>query len=114
MMVDPAAPQATFTSPLPNVVTATTGTTATVRWTETVATGTHIVSRSLVTERAAQAAAGTCAGAQWATLTSTTSASPVSSAGLGKLFCYRYRLVLTDSAGHKSTTISADLIGPSA
>ena len=114
MLVAPAAPGATFTSPVPNVVTPITGTTATVRWTETPVAGTHIVSRSLVTERAAQAAAGTCAGAQWSTLTSTTAASPVSSGGLGKLFCYRYRLVLTDSAGHKSTTVSGMVLAPSA
>jgi hypothetical protein len=114
MLVDPAAPTATFTNPIPGAVTAIGGTTATVRWTETLTAGTHLISRSLVTERAAQAAAGTCAGAQWGTLTSTNSASPVSSTGLGKLFCYRYRLVLTDSAGHKSTTVSAVLMGPAA
>jgi hypothetical protein len=112
MLVDPAAPTATFTSPLPNVVTPITGTTATVAWTEKLAPGTHIVSRSLVTERATQAAAGTCAGPQWGTLTSTSAPSPVSSTGLGKLFCYRYRLVLTDSAGHKGTTVSGVLMGP--
>ena len=114
MLVDPAAPTATFASPVPNVVSAVTGTTATVRWTETPAAGTHIVSRSLVTERATQAAAGTCAGVSWGTLTSTTAVSPVTSTGLGKWFCYRYRLVLTDSAGHKSTTVSAVLMGPAA
>jgi hypothetical protein len=114
MLVAPAAPTATFSSPLPNVVTALSGTTATVRWTETAAPGTHIVSRSLVTERAGQVAAGTCAGVQWGTLTSTTAASPVSSIGLGRLYCYRYRLVLTDSAGHTSTTVSGILMGPSA
>jgi hypothetical protein len=47
-------------------------------------------------------------------VTSVNSPSPVSSVGLGKLFCYRYRLVLTDSAGHKSTTVSAVLMGPAA
>ncbi|MGD0019614.1 MAG: SpoIID/LytB domain-containing protein [Candidatus Limnocylindrales bacterium] len=112
MLVDSAAPQATFSSPPPSVVTAITGTAATVRWTETVAPGTHIVSRSLATERAAQTGAGICAGAQWGTITSTTSASPVSSTGLGRLFCYRYRLVLTDSAGHTGTTVSGILMGP--
>ncbi|MGD0861385.1 MAG: SpoIID/LytB domain-containing protein [Candidatus Limnocylindrales bacterium] len=114
MLVDPAAPSATFTSPAPNVVTAIGGLSATVRWTETPTPGTHIVSRRLVTERAAQPAAGTCAGAQWSTLRTTTSASPVSSTGLLKLYCYRYRLVLTDSAGHKSTTVSGDLKTPAA
>ncbi len=114
MLVDPAAPTAAFTNPIPSAVTAIGGTTATVRWTETLTAGTHLISRSLVTERAAQAAPGTCAGAQWSTLTSTNSASPVSSTGLGKLFCYRYRLVLTDSAGHKSTTVSAVLMGRAA
>ena len=114
MLVDPAAPTGTFTTPIPGVVTALSGTTATIRWTETLVSGTHLISRSLVTARAAQAAAGTCAGALWATVTSVNSPSPVSSVGLGKLFCYRYRLVLTDSAGHKSTTVSAVLMGPAA
>jgi hypothetical protein len=113
MLADPAAPTATFTSPPPNAVTALSGTTATVRWTETAAPGTHIVSRSLVTERAIQIGAGSCTGVQWGTLTSTTAASPISSTGLGRLYCYRYRLVLTDSAGHKSTTVSGILMGPS-
>jgi hypothetical protein len=114
MLVDPAAATASFTSPPPNAVTALSGTTATVRWTETAAPGTHIVGRSLVTERAIQIGAGSCTGVQWGTLTSTTAASPVSSTGLGRLYCYRYRLVLTDSAGHKSTTVSGVLMGPSA
>jgi hypothetical protein len=111
MLVDPAAPLATFTSPTANVVTALSGTTATVQWTETVAAGTHVVSRILYTDRAAQAAAGTCMGGQWGGWTSTTAASPVASTGLAKLYCYRYRLVLTDSAGHKGTTVSAVLMG---
>ena len=111
MFVDPAAPVAIFTSPAPTAVTALTGTSWTVRWTETPASGTHIVSRSLVTERAYEATAGTCAGAAWGTLTSTTAASPVTSTGLARLGCYRYRLVLADSAGHKSTTLSGVLMG---
>jgi hypothetical protein len=111
MLVDPAAAVATFTSPAPTAVTALTGTTWTVRWTETPASGTHIVSRMLATERSFQAAAGTCTGGAWSGLTSTTAASPVSSSGPGRLGCYRYRLVLTDSAGHKSTTISGVLMG---
>jgi hypothetical protein len=111
---DPAAPTAAFTNPIPNVVTAIGGTTATIRWTETTPAGTHLVSRALYTERAAQPAAGTCVGTLWTSIASTSSPSPVSSVGLGKLFCYRYRLVLTDSAGHKSTTVSAVLMGPSA
>ena len=114
MLVDAAAPQATFTSPPPNVVTAIGSATVTVSWTETVASGTHIVSRSLSTERSAQAGAGTCAGAQWGAIASTTSPSPILSTGLGRLFCYRYRLVLTDSAGHTSTTVSGVLQEPSA
>ena len=114
MLVDPAAATAAFTSPAPNVVTATDGTTATVSWTETPAGGTHIVSRVLTTERAAQPAVGSCAGAQWSTPTSTTAGSPVSVDGLLKLDCYRYRLTLTDSAGHTSTTISGELLTPSA
>jgi hypothetical protein len=114
MLVDPAAATAAFTSPAPNAVTAIGGTTATVRWTETPAGGTHIVSRKLTTEWAAQPEAGTCAGTQWSTLTSTTAGSPVSVGGLLKLYCYRYRLALTDSAGHTSTTISAEFRAPSA
>jgi hypothetical protein len=85
-----------------------------VSWTETPAGGTHIVSRVLTTERAAQPAVGSCAGAQWSTPTSTTAGSPVSVDGLLKLDCYRYRLTLTDSAGHTSTTISGELLTPSA
>ena len=48
------------------------------------------------------------------TLTATTAGSPVSVSGLVKLDCYRYRLTLTDSAGHTSTTISGELLTPSA
>jgi hypothetical protein len=114
VLVDPAAPRATFTSPPPNAATAITGTTATVSWTETPAAGTHVVSRSLVTEQAPQPGAGTCAGAIWGTRTTVSSASPYSSTGLARLTCYRYRLVLTDSAGHKSTTVSGVLVGPTA
>ena len=112
MLVDPAAPTASFTNPIPGAVTALGGTTATVRWTESLTAGTRLVSRALFTERASEAAAGTCAAAVWSTIASVTTASPVSSVGLGTLFCYRYRLVLTDSAGHKSTTVSAVLMGP--
>ena len=114
MLAGPAAATAVFTSPAPGAVTATTALSATVRWTETPAAGTKIVSRSLVTEWAAQPEAGTCAGAEWSTLRTSTTASPVSSTGFLKLYCYRYRLVLTDSAGHKSTTVSGDLRTPSA
>jgi hypothetical protein len=114
MLVDPAAAAAAFTSPAPNVVTATGDTTATVSWTETPTGGTQIVSRELTTEWAAQPVAGTCAGAQWSTLTSTTAGSPVSVSGLLKLYCYRYRLTLTDSAGHTSNTYSGELLAPSA
>lgn len=114
MLVDPAAATATFTSPAPNAVTAIGAATATVLWTETPAGGTSIVSRRLTTEWAAQPEAGTCAGAQWSTLTSTTAGSPVSVSGLLKLYCYRYRLTLTDSAGHTSTTISGEWLTPSA
>jgi hypothetical protein len=110
-LVDPAAPKAAFSNP-PLAVTALGGTSYTVRWTETPAAGTHIVSRTLQTERAFQPVAGTCAGTPWALLTSTTAASPVTSTGLTKLACYRYRLLLTDSAGHKSVTYSGILRGP--
>jgi hypothetical protein len=109
-LVDPAAPKAAFTSP-PTAVTALSGTSYTVRWTETPAAGTHIVSRTLQTERAFQPIAGTCAGTPWGLLTSTTAASPVTSTGLGKLGCFRYRLILTDSAGRKSVTYSGVLLG---
>lgn len=114
LLVDPAAATAAFTSPAPNAVTATAVTTATVIWTETPASGKHIVSRRLTTEWAAQPEAGTCAGAQWSTLTSTTAGSPVLVGGLLKLYCYRYRLTLTDSAGHTSNTYSGELLTPSA
>jgi hypothetical protein len=113
-MVDPAAPAATFTSPLPNVLTALTGTSVTVRWTESPAAGTHLVSRSLAIEQAVQAAAGTCTGAIWGVRSTTNSPSPVSSTSLSKLYCFRYRLVLTDSAGHKGTTVSGVVMGPPA
>jgi hypothetical protein len=114
MLVDPAAPKATFTNPIPGAVTAIGGTTVTVRWTETLAPGTHLLSRSLAIERGVQPAAGTCAGAQWSTLAYSNAPSPYASTGLGKLFCYRYRLVLADSAGHKSTTVSGVVMAPSA
>jgi len=113
MRVDAAGPRATFSSPLPDVVTTTTSSSVTVGWTETVTSGTHIVSRRLSTERSAQAGAGTCAGAQWVAIGTTAAASPVSSTGLGRLYCYRYSLVLTDSAGHTSTTVSAVVQEPS-
>jgi hypothetical protein len=114
MYVDPAAPKAVFSTPPPTGVTSITGTSYTVRWTETPASGTHIVSRILYTERAFQPVPGTCTGASWGAISSTSAGSPVSSTGLARLGCYRYRLVLTDSAGHKSTTLSGVLMAPSA
>jgi hypothetical protein len=112
-MVDPLAPTATFSSPA-SAVTAITATTATVRWTETLAPGTTLKSRKLTTELAAQPEAGSCAGASWVAGGSTTIASPVPVSGLAKLTCYRFRLDLTDSAGHTSSTYSGVLVTPSA
>jgi hypothetical protein len=114
MLVDPAAPVAAFASPAPSVVTSLAGSTASIVWTETMAPGTHIVSRVLYVEHAFQAAASSCMGAQWGVMTSTTSASPFGSSGLVAGACYRYRLVLKDSAGHVSTTVSSVLMGPAA
>jgi hypothetical protein len=114
MLAGAAAATAVFSSPLPNVVTAVTGPTAAVRWTETPAAGTHVVGRLLTTELAAQPAPGTCAGASWSALSSTTAVSPVTAGSPGRLICYRFRLTLTDSAGHTSVTYSGALSGPSA
>jgi hypothetical protein len=114
MLSDPTAPDAAFTSPSPNVVTSITGSSVSVAWTETAVPGASIASRKLTTERAAQPVGGTCAGALWKSISSTTSRSPVTSSGLTKLFCYRYRLELTDSAGRTSTHYSGVVITPSA
>jgi hypothetical protein len=112
-LVDPLAPTATFSSPA-NAVTAIAGSSATVRWTEAVAAGTTLKSRRLTTELAAQPEAGSCAGASWVAGGSTTAASPVAISGLTRLTCYRFRLDLTDSAGHTSSTYSGVLVTPSA
>jgi hypothetical protein len=111
MYVDPAAPRATFTSP-PATVTAISGSTYTVRWTETLASGATVVSRRLYVDRGSQPVAGTCAGVSWSGGSAINTASPYSSAGLGRLYCYRYRVVITDSAGHTGTTLSGVLMGP--
>jgi hypothetical protein len=111
--VDPAVPVATFTSPPYNTVTPLTTSYTSVAWTETPAEGTTIASRKLTTEYAAQPVAGSCAGAIWAPLKSTTSRSPVSVTGLQALFCYRFRVDLTDSAGHTGGWVSGVVMTPS-
>jgi len=112
-LANPDAPSATFSSPALRV-TAITGTAVTVSWTEAAASGATIASRKLTTQRAAQPIAGTCAGALWASISSTTARSPVSSSGLAKLFCYRYRLDLTDSVGRTGSYYSGVIRTPSA
>jgi hypothetical protein len=107
MLVDPLAPTAAFTAPALTI--ATSGASATVSWDEIPAAGTTIVSRVLTTEYAAQPSSGSCAGASWAPLTQTTAASPVAVSGLQSLVCYRYRVTLTDSAGHTGSAVSGVL-----
>ena len=46
----------------------------------------------------------------WSTLAQTTAASPVTVNGLQKLACYRYRITLTDSAGHTGSWVSGVLV----
>jgi hypothetical protein len=108
MLVDPLAPTATFTAPA--LAVAPSASTATVSWNETPVDGTSIVSRTLTTEYAAQPSSGSCAGAMWSTLAQTTAASPVTVNGLQKLACYRYRITLTDSAGHTGSWVSGVLV----
>jgi hypothetical protein len=112
MLVDPAAPSAIFDNPPPNAVTLIADPGATVQWEEAPAPGTQIASRSLITQWAAQPELGSCTGAQWSTLRATSTSSPYQATDLLKMYCYRYALVLTDSAGHSSTTISGDLMTP--
>jgi len=108
MLVDPLAPAVTFTSPALTIATGSA--TATVSWNETPAAGVTIVGRTLTTEYAAQPSSGSCAGAQWAVLAQVASASPVTVSGLQKLICYRYRVTLTDSAGHTGSSVSGVLL----
>lgn len=108
LLVDPLAPTATFTAPALTI--AATSASATVSWDETPAEGATIVSRTLTTEYAAEPSSGSCAGALWAPLTQTTSTSPVAVGGLQKLVCYRYRVTLTDSAGHTGSSVSGVVV----
>jgi hypothetical protein len=108
MLVDPLAPTVTFTAPA--LAIASTSTSATVSWDETLADGTAVVSRTLTTESAAQPSSGSCAGALWAPVTQTATASPVTVSGLQPLICYRYRVTLADSAGHTGSAVSGVLV----
>ncbi len=111
MYVDPLAPVAAFSSPA-FTLTALSASTYTVRWTETLAPGTHLVSRRLYVDRASQALPGTCTGASWSGGAAINTASPYTASGLSKLNCYRVRVTLTDSAGRTSTNISGVLMEP--
>ncbi len=108
MLVDPPAPSAAFTSPAMSI--ATTASSATVSWNETLAEGTTLVSRIVTTEYAAQPAAGSCAGALWTPLSQTNSASPFTVSGLQPLYCYRFRVTLMDNTGRTGTAGSGVLI----
>jgi hypothetical protein len=110
ILVDPLAPGISFTNPKAGTLTETAGTAAIVRWTEAPVGGTTIVARTMATEYGAQPLVGTCAGAYWQTLTSTSARSPVSLSDLTPLYCYRFRVTLTDSAGHKTTFVSGALL----
>ncbi len=111
MLVDSGAPVATFTSPKPDTTTAA-GSSVTVSWTETPAAGRTITGRTLVAEYASAPAAASCAGARWRTLWTRTGASPETASGLGRLVCYRFRVTLTDSAGHQGTWMSGAFLTP--
>ncbi len=110
MLVAPDAPHGAFGNPATGAVTSLSGTTSTLTWTETAASGATIVSRKLVTELASQPAPGTCAGALWSAVSTSTASSPLAAGGFAKLFCYRFRLELTDSAGRTGTDYSGVFI----
>jgi hypothetical protein len=109
MLIDPLAPTGSFSAPALTIVT-TSATTAAPAWTEKPVAGTTIVNRVLTTEYALQPSAGSCAGALWTTLSQSTSASPAAVSGLKKLMCYRFRVTVTDSAGHTGSWASGDLL----
>jgi len=114
MLVDPDAPHGEFANPPTGVVTPLAGSTATITWTETAAPGATIVSRRLTTEMTSQPAGGTCTGALWASVSTSTAGSPLPAGGFTSLNCYRFRLDLTDSAGRTGTSYSGVFITPSA
>ncbi len=108
MFVDPSVPIASVTAPVGRS-TASGG--LTVTWIESAAA--PIVSRTLTEEAAQAPRPGSCAGASWQTAWSRAATSPLSVTGLGKLMCYRFRVTLTDSAGHTGNWYSGEVVtGP--
>jgi len=114
MLVDPLAPVATFTNPATGTLTAITDPSTTIQWTEASAPGTGIEWRKLQREYAAQTAPGSCAGAQWIVGDTSWTVSGMDSGTLAHFFCYRWRMTLSDSAGHAGTWLSGVLVEPAA
>ena len=110
VLSDPLAPAVTFTSPATGSLTVTTATSTAATWTETPAPGTTVVKRKVTAEYAAAPIEGSCAGAMWISGGSTAAGSPFT-IGLMNLFCYRFRVTLTDSAGRTGSWLSGVLAG---
>ncbi len=110
MLVDASAPVATFTSPAGRVA-ASKGT-GTVSWIEKPAAGTTIASRTAVEEYGWSQRAGTCANVAWLSAGTIGIPQPISLSGMGPLMCYRFRVTLTDSAGHAGTWYSGQFVTP--
>jgi hypothetical protein len=108
---DPLAPVASFTAPADGAVLVFDGGVLTVTWNETSAPGTSIVSRQVTQQYASQPLAGSCAGAKWQNGTQTTSGSGTDFY-LYHFNCYRFKIVLMDSAGHSGTWVSGILVEP--
>lgn len=110
VLSDPLAPIADFTAPAHGTAAVTTATSTVVTWTEAFAPGTHLAKRTVTVEYAAAPVEGSCAGAMWRSGTTTSAASPITLA-TANLFCYRFRVTLTDSAGHTGSWLSGVLAG---
>jgi hypothetical protein len=82
-------------------------TSLTVSWSEADVAGSGIASRSILLQRAAISASGSCTGASWSAHgTPTTAASPRTDSGLASGYCYRFAITLVDNVGNTATVYS--------
>ena len=82
-------------------------TSVTVSWSEADVAGSGIASRSILLQRAAISASGSCTGSSWSAHGApTTAASPRTDSGLASGYCYRFAITLVDNVGNTATVYS--------